>query len=68
MKPEQWVVVGVLGLLVKLRDDNKRFTKYLRESHALCDEYDDVATARLIENWIDEAERRTWFLFEATHQ
>jgi len=53
-------------MLAELRDDNKQFAKYLRETHALCDEYDDVATASLIENWIDEAERRTWFLFEAT--
>jgi hypothetical protein len=45
-----------------------RSTKYLRENHALCDEYEDVATASLIENWIDESERRTWFLFEATRR
>jgi len=38
----------------------------LRETHAVCDEHNDVASASLIENWIDEAERRTWFLFEAT--
>lgn len=55
-------------MLAELRDDNKQFTKYLRETHALCDEYGDVATASLIENWIDEAERRTWFLFEATRR
>jgi len=55
-------------MLAELRDDNKQFTKYLRETHALCDEYEDVATASLIENWIDEAERRSWFLFEATRR
>ena len=55
-------------MLAELRDDNKQFTKYLRETHALCDEYEDVATASLIENWIDESERRTWFLFEATRR
>ena len=55
-------------MLAELRDDNKQFTKYLRETHALCDEYGDVATTSLIENWIDEAERRTWFLFEATRR
>jgi starvation-inducible DNA-binding protein len=38
----------------------------MRRTHALCDEYSDVATTSLIEVWIDEAERRTWFLFEAT--
>ena len=39
--------------------------RHMRETHALCDEHNDVATASLLENWIDEAERRTWFLFEA---
>jgi starvation-inducible DNA-binding protein len=38
----------------------------MRETHALCDEHNDVATASLLENWIDESERRTWFLFETT--
>jgi starvation-inducible DNA-binding protein len=38
----------------------------LREAHAICDEHEDVATVSFIENWIDEAERRTWFLFVAT--
>ena len=40
----------------------------LREAHELCDEQKDVATASLIENWIDEAERRAWFLFEASRR
>ena len=48
----------------KLRDDNRQLTAYMRETHAFCDEHNDVATASLLENWIDEAERRTWFLFE----
>jgi starvation-inducible DNA-binding protein len=52
-------------MLAELRDDNKRLAGSMREVHGLCDEYDDVATASLIENWIDEAEKRTWFLFEA---
>jgi starvation-inducible DNA-binding protein len=38
----------------------------MRETHSLCDEHGDVASASLLENWIDEAERRTWFLFEAS--
>jgi len=47
--------------------DNKQLAADLRETHGLCDEHGDVATASLLENWIDdEAERRTWFLFEAT--
>ena len=53
-------------MLAELREDNKQLTSEMRRTHALCDEHDDVATASLLENWIDEAERRTWFLFEAT--
>src|SRR5712691_10015579 len=52
-------------MLAELREDNKQLTSHMRETHALCDEHGDVATASLLENWIDEAERRTWFLFEA---
>ena len=51
-------------MLAELRDDNRQLTSILREVHALCDEHGDVATASLIEVWIDETERRTWFLFE----
>jgi starvation-inducible DNA-binding protein len=58
--------VTPLDMLAELRDDNKRLVASLREAHAICDKYDDVASASLIENWIDEAERRMWFLFEAT--
>jgi len=58
--------VSPADMLAELRDDNKQFTAYLRETHALCDEHNDVATASLLEVWIDEAERRTWFLFEST--
>ena len=57
--------VTPLDMLAELRDDNKQLAANLRETHGLCDEHGDVATASLIENWIDEAERRTWFLFEA---
>jgi starvation-inducible DNA-binding protein len=55
-------------MLAELRDDNKQLTASLRETHDLCDEHGDVASASLIENWIDEAERRTWFLFEASRR
>ena len=58
--------VTPLDMLAELRDDNKQLTTHLRETHDLCDEHGDVATASLIETWIDEAERRTWFLFEAS--
>jgi starvation-inducible DNA-binding protein len=58
--------VTPLDMLAELRDDNKQLAASLRETHGLCDEEGDVASASLLENWIDEAERRTWFLFEAT--
>jgi starvation-inducible DNA-binding protein len=59
-------LVTPLDMLAELRDDNKQLAASLRETHALCDEHGDVASASLIESWIDEAERRTWFLFEAS--
>jgi starvation-inducible DNA-binding protein len=52
-------------MLAELRDDNKTLASRMREAHNVCEEHRDVATASLIEIWIDEAERRTWFLFEA---
>src|SRR6266849_5047270 len=58
--------VTPMDMLAELRDDNKKLAANLRETHGLCEEHDDVATASLLEIWIDEAERRTWFLFEAT--
>ena len=56
------------GMLAELRDDNKQLTRNMRNLHELCDEHNDIATASLIENWIDETERRTWFLFEASRR
>jgi starvation-inducible DNA-binding protein len=53
-------------MLAELREDNKDLVARMREVHDLCDESRDVATASLIEVWIDEAERRLWFLYEAT--
>jgi starvation-inducible DNA-binding protein len=58
--------VTPLDMLAELRDDNKQPVTNMRETHGFCDEHGDVATASLLENWIDEAERRIWFLFEAT--
>jgi starvation-inducible DNA-binding protein len=52
-------------MLAELRSDNQQLTSEMRRVHELCDEYGDVATASLLENWIDEAERRVWFLYEA---
>ena len=49
-----------------LRDDNLQLAAFMREMHGLCDEHGDVATTSLLEVWIDEAERRAWFLFETS--
>ena len=55
-------------MLAELCEDNKSLTARLREAHNVCDEHRDIATASLIEVWIDETERRTWFLFEAAQR
>jgi starvation-inducible DNA-binding protein len=60
--------VTPLDMLAELRDDNKEMAARMREAHGVCDEGGDVASASLIEVWIDETERRTWFLFEACRQ
>ncbi len=60
--------VAPMDMLAELRDDNKQLAAHLRETHTVCDEHGDVATTSLIETWIDEAERRTWFLFESTRR
>ncbi|MGY3505140.1 Dps family protein [Bradyrhizobium sp. USDA 4471] len=57
--------VTPLDMLAELRDDNIQLIERLRQTHDLCDENRDVATASLIEPWIDEAEGRVWFLFES---
>lgn len=53
-------------MLAELAEDNRQLTSFLRATHAVCEEYNDVATTSLIEVWIDETERRSWFLFEST--
>jgi starvation-inducible DNA-binding protein len=58
--------VAPLDMLAELRDDNQRLAANLRETHSLCEARGDVASASMIEIWIDEAERRAWFLFEFT--
>ena len=60
--------VQPLDMLAELREDNKVLAAALREVHNVCDEHRDIATASLIEVWIDETERRTWFLFEASRR
>src|SRR5499425_1058768 len=56
--------VEPLDMLAELRADNLGLTRALRAAHELCEKHNDVATASLIENWIDETERRAWFLSE----
>jgi starvation-inducible DNA-binding protein len=51
-------------MIGELCEDNQRLTRFLRATHEVCDRHNDVATASLIEVWIDESERRTWFLAE----
>jgi starvation-inducible DNA-binding protein len=55
-------------MLAELRDDNKALTTSLRQVHDVCEEHGDVATASLIEVWLDETDRRVWFLFETTRR
>ena len=55
-------------MLAELRDDNQRVVASMREAHGLCDEHEDVATASLLEVFIDEAERRVWFLYETSRK
>ena len=58
--------VDARDMLAELREDNQSLTARLREVHEVVDELNDIATASLLENWIDETERRAWFLFEAS--
>jgi len=60
--------VTPLDMLSELHEDEKAFTLSMRAVHALCDDAGDVATASLLENWIDQSQRRSWFLFETTRK
>jgi starvation-inducible DNA-binding protein len=60
--------VEPLDMLAELREDNQVLAARFREAHDLCDEHRDIASASLIEVWIDETERRTWFLFESSRK
>jgi starvation-inducible DNA-binding protein len=57
-----------LNMLAELLEDNKQLAAAMRQTHDLCDEYDDVASESLLENYIDEAEERAWFLYEASRR
>jgi starvation-inducible DNA-binding protein len=60
--------VDPISMLTELRADNQQLTRSLRSTHEVCERHNDVATASLIEVWIDQTERRTWFLSEIEHQ
>jgi starvation-inducible DNA-binding protein len=60
--------VSPLDMLRELMNDNKAVAKAMREAHGIADKHEDVATASLLENFIDDTERRTWFLFEASRE
>jgi starvation-inducible DNA-binding protein len=64
LKDNNKEVVSPQEMISELRDDNQQLTRSLRAVHDICDRHNDVATASLIEVWIDESERRTWFLAE----
>ena len=66
VKDNETDYVTPLDMLAELRQDNLELVTHMRSTHDVCDEHRDVATASLIEVWIDEAERRIWFLFEAS--
>ncbi len=59
--------VPPLDMLAELSDDNQQLTRAMRATHEVCDRHNDVATASMLENWIDETERRTWFLSETVN-
>jgi starvation-inducible DNA-binding protein len=68
LKDNEAEFVEPADMLVELCEDNKTLAKHLREAHSVCEEHNDIATTSLIEVWIDETEKRTWFLYEASRQ
>jgi starvation-inducible DNA-binding protein len=66
LKDDDRTNVSPADMLKELRSDNRELTRFMRITHEVCDRHNDVATASLLENWIDETERRSWFLTEIT--
>jgi starvation-inducible DNA-binding protein len=62
LKDNNHEVVTPAQMLTELSEDNQKLTRFMRATHEVCDQHDDVATASMLENWIDESERRVWFL------
>jgi starvation-inducible DNA-binding protein len=68
LKDNNQASIGALAMLVEVASDNRELATFLRSTHQVCETYGDVATASLIENWIDQTERRVWFLAEITNE
>jgi starvation-inducible DNA-binding protein len=68
LKDDDREAVSPTEMLAELCTDNSELTRYLRATHEVCQKYNDVATTSLIEVWIDQTERRTWFLAEAARE
>jgi starvation-inducible DNA-binding protein len=68
LKDNDEETVSAQEMLMELRDDNLLLTRFLRAAHGICARHNDVATTSLIETWIDETERRSWFLTETTSE
>lgn len=64
IKDDNETYLAPLDMIRRLMNDNKEFVVHMREAHKICDDHGDIATASLLETFVDEAERRTWFLFE----
>ena len=60
--------VAPKDMLEELGADNQKLTQYFRSAHEVCEKHNDIATASLIEVWVDQTERRTWFLFESVQE
>ena len=68
LKDNDDVQVPALAMLIELRDDNVQLTRFLRAAHETCARHNDVATTSLLEVWIDQTERRSWFLSEIANE
>lgn len=68
LKDNEADFVEPMDMLIELCEDNKALTTHLREAYSVCEEHEDIATSSLIEVWIDETEKRTWYLYEASRQ
>jgi starvation-inducible DNA-binding protein len=66
LKDDNRETISASDMLAELGVDNRELTRFLRLAHQVCEKHNDVATASLIETWIDQTERRTWFLAEVT--